>query len=155
MRTTDDSVNQVHIHLLLKKRRLASFTEAPYISMTYINYDISTLHGAQRVKERRNLKNTRAAEKQFVLALQRSKTADDYASWERNFLLERCKEDRTAIAYNDFCYIFGHNGACITLFPLPDWFGKRKHFDGKQRIRDYKKYTKMISSLYDAELECG
>lgn len=123
--------------------------------MTYINYDIATHHGAQRVKERRNLKNSRAIEKQFILAVQRGKTAKDFTSWERNYLTNKAYDDCTTVAYNDFCYIFNSAGACVTLTPLPDWFGKKKHFDGKERIRDYKKYSKMISRLScDAEPEC-
>lgn len=127
----------------------------PYIIMTYTNYEISTQHGVQRAKERRSLKNSRAIEKQFILAIERGKTADDFSSWERNYLKTKAHNDCTAVAYNDFCYIFNSTGACVTLTPLPDWFGKKKHFDGKQRIRDYKKYSKMISRLYDAEPECG
>ena len=48
----------------------------------------------------------------------------------------------TAIAYNNFCYIVSEEGFCVTLYPLPVWFGKKKHFNGKERIRNMKAYAR-------------
>lgn len=102
----------------------------------------TTLHAMERSKERLNLKNQRSAIKNIELAIKRGKRAEDFTSWERNYLFNEGTDDRYAVAYNDFCYIVSDEGCCITMFPLPSWFGKKKHFNGKERIRDYKKYCK-------------
>ena len=102
----------------------------------------TTLHAMEKSKERLNLKNQRSAIKNIKLAIERGKRAEDFTSWERNYLFNKSTDDIYAVAYNDFCYIVSDEGCCITLFPLPAWFGKKKHFDGKERIRDYKKYCK-------------
>ena len=102
---------------------------------------MATVHSVERMKERAGL-NERKAYKMLELAVERGKTADDFTSWERDFLLSESKNDRTAIAYNNYCYIMGDNGFCITMFHLPSWFGKKKHFNGKERIRNFKAYSR-------------
>lgn len=103
---------------------------------------IITQHGADRAKERCNLKSIHAAEKNVNLAIQRGKRAEDLTSWERSFLSKEANSDCTAIAYNNFCYIFNADGVCVTIYRLPAWFGKKKHFNGKERIKNYKQYCK-------------
>lgn len=115
---------------------------------TMINTSIVTVHGAIRAKERQNLKNIRSVEKNVQLAIQRGKRAEDCTSWERSFLAQEAREGYTAVAYNSFCYIFGDGGSCITMYPLPAWFGKKKAFDGKERIRNYKRYYR-FHTAYD------
>lgn len=100
----------------------------------------ATHHSIDRAKERCHLKNQRAAERQIEKALKNGRRAEDFSSWERNYLLGEARDDCIAIAYNKFCYIVNSKNACVTLYPLPVWFGKKKRFDGKERIRDYKKY---------------
>lgn len=107
-----------------------------------IDTSIATMHGVDRIKERCNLKNQRSAVKSIKLALKRGKRAEDFTSWERDYLSKEAYGDCFAIAYNSFCYIVNSQGSCVTVYPLPAWFGKKKHFDGKERIRDYKKYCK-------------
>ena len=107
-----------------------------------IDTTIVTIHGVSRAKERCNVKNVRSAEKNVTLAIQRGKRAKDLTSWERSYLSKEASNDCTAIAYNNFCYIVNSSGACVTLYPLPSWFGKKKHFDGKERIRNYKQYCR-------------
>ena len=92
---------------------------------------IITHHGADRAKERCNLKSIQAAEKNVNLAIQRGKRAEDLTSWERSFLSKEANSECTAIAYNNFCYIFNADGICVTIYRLPAWFGKKKHFNGK------------------------
>lgn len=103
---------------------------------------ITTYHGVQRAKERCNLKSDKAAEKQISLALSRGKRAQDFTSWERNYLENEAHDNCIAIAYNNFCYIVNSNGICVTLHPLPSWFGKKKQFNGKERIRNAKQYSR-------------
>ena len=107
-----------------------------------IDTTIVTIHGVSRAKERCNVKNVRSAEKNVSLAVQRGKRAEDCTSWEREYLSKEAYDNCIAIAYNNFCYIVNSAGACVTLYPLPAWFGKKKHFDGKERIRNYKQYCR-------------
>ena len=104
----------------------------------------ATKHSIDRAMERRNFKNQRAAERNIARAIKNGKRAEDFSSWERSFLLGEARDDCTAIAYNNFCYIVNSQNVCVTLYPLPVWFGKKKRFDGKERIRDYKKYQKIV-----------
>ena len=119
-----------------------------------IDTTIVTVHGVSRAKVRCNVKNVRSAEKNVTLALQRGKRAEDLTSWEREYLSKEAHDDCTAIAYNNFCYIVNSAGACVTLYPLPTWFGKKKHFDGKERIRNYKQYCRNNSGFCEREMVC-
>ena len=101
----------------------------------------ATIHSIDRAKERAGI-NERKAHKMIGLALTRGKTAEDFTSWERDYLRGECKENTIAIAYNNFCYIVNETGFCVTLYPLPAWFGKKKHFNGKERIRNMKIYSR-------------
>ena len=119
-----------------------------------IDTTIVTIHGVSRAKERCNVKNVRSAEKNVTLAVQRGKRAEDCTSWEREYLSKEAHDDCMAIAYNNFCYIVNPAGACVTLSPLPSWFGKKKHFDGKERIRNYKKYCRNNSRFRESCAAC-
>lgn len=102
----------------------------------------ATYHSIHRTMERCNLKNQRATEKRISLAIQRGKYPDKCTSWERSYLSKEAYGNCTAIAYNGFCFIINESGQCVTVHELPKWFGQRKHFDGKKRIRNFKKYCK-------------
>ena len=119
-----------------------------------IDTTIVTIHGVTRTKERYNLKNVRSVEKNVTFAVQRGKRAEDCTSWERSYLSNEAYADCIAIAYNNFCYIVNADGVCVTLYQLPAWFGKKKHFDGKERIRNYKRYYRSHSMLEEKEPAC-
>ena len=102
---------------------------------------MSTIHSLDRAKERAGL-NEKRAYKMIDQALRRGKSAEDFTSWEKSYLEGESKSNTTAIAYNNFCYIINENGFCVTLYPLPAWFGKKKHFNGKKRIRNMKAYSR-------------
>ena len=102
---------------------------------------MATVHSVERAKERAGL-NERKAYKMIDHALERGKRAEYFTSWERDYLKGECKGNTTAIAYNNFCYIINEEGFCVTLYPLPAWFGKKKHFNGKERIRNMKVYSR-------------
>ena len=108
--------------------------------MTY-NYEFITYHSIERAKERLGY-NEKIAIKQINRALERGKTADQFTSWEKRYLESESGDTTYAIAYNNFCYIVGNDGTCVTMYPLPAWFGKKKHFDGKEKIRNVKVYTR-------------
>ena len=107
-----------------------------------IDSSLATYHSIVRSKERAHRKNLRSAEKNISLALQRGKEAEDFSSWERTFLSGKGHDSQKAIAYNQFCYIFSDEDVCITLYRLPAWFGRKKPYHGKERIRDIKKYQR-------------
>ena len=102
-------------------------------------YEI-THHGFVRAKERCNMKSVQKVENNVRRALERGKRADSFSSWERNYLEKATSEYYTAVAYNNCCYIFNEFEQCITIMNLPPWFGKKRRFDGKVRIRNYKQY---------------
>lgn len=102
----------------------------------------TTYHSIQRAMERCDMPNEGAAGKNIRRAAQYGKRAEDYASWEHNYLSSEGKGGCEAVAYNGFCYIFGDDNVCVTVYQLPKWFGKKKHYDGKEKIRNYRKYFK-------------
>ena len=108
-----------------------------------------TEHSIQRAKERCHYKNRRAAENNIQRALIRGKNASQYTSWEREYLENEGHDNCTAIAYNNFCYIVSDQGNCVTVHSLPAWFGQKKHFDGKNRIRNYKKYCRSTGYCHE------
>lgn len=101
-----------------------------------------TKHSVEKAKERLGI-NRKYAEKRITDALRRGKTAESFSSWERSFLEQEGKDGCRAVAYNGFCYIVGPKNTCVTLYPLPSWFGHKKHFNGKEKIRNAKKYYKI------------
>ena len=105
------------------------------------NVSMATVHSLDRAKERAGL-NEKRAYKMIELALERGKTAENFTSWEKEYLQRECKDGVIAIAYNNYCYIVNEEGFCITLYPLPAWFGKKKHFNGKEHIRNLKTYSR-------------
>ena len=70
----------------------------------------------------------------------RGKSAKDFKQDESEYLLRREQNNCTARVYNGFCFIISEYGECITLYRLPHWFGKKRHYDSKTRIRNAKKY---------------
>lgn len=93
--------------------------------------------------------NSRKANKLVSLAELRGKCAENFASnVEKNFLL-RCEKNNKskAKAYNNFCYIFNEDNVCVTLYKLPSWFMRKKHYNGKEKIKNVKKYIKMNKYL--------
>lgn len=102
-----------------------------------------TEHCVERAMERYNLRNEKSIQKNVDRAYLLGKRAEDFSSWERNYLSGKTRDCMTGVAYNGFCYIFNEYGICVTMYELPAWFGKRKRFNGKERIRDIKKYNRL------------
>lgn len=109
----------------------------------------NTVHSLERMKERCNIKNVKTAERNVNLAIERGKRAADFTSWERVYLNTEAYSNCTAIAYNNLCYIVNEENVCVTVYKLPAWFGKKKHFDGKERIRNYKKFCRSNQCFYE------
>ena len=101
----------------------------------------ATYHSIERARERFS-SNEKTATKNIRLALERGKTAAEFTSKEREYLENVAKGDAIALAYNNFCYIVNENGFCVTMYALPEWFGKKRYYDGKKSIRNIKAYTR-------------
>ena len=111
----------------------------------------TTLHGMERMKERHGVKNEKSVNKLVALASERGKRAEDCTSWERTYLYAHSCDSCVAIAYGEYCYIIGDNNICITIFRLPIWFGKKKQYVGKERIKNMKVYSRLNLCKEDAE----
>lgn len=101
-----------------------------------------TIHCVERINERQSIKSNARAMRKVQKAVERGSGAECFHSWERKYMENRKKGNCSPIAYDQFCYIISEDGVCVTLFPLPKNFGRRKHFDGKEKIRNVKKYEK-------------
>lgn len=110
--------------------------------MTVFIYE-ATVHSMERIKERAGMKNSEEMARYIASAVARGKRAEEYTSIERKYLetVDRKESNRKAIAYDGMCFIFtADEEICITMFPLPAWFGKKKHFNGKTKIRHPHRY---------------
>ena len=99
-----------------------------------------TWHSIQRANERTRY-NGSSAVRFIENGIQRGRTAENYKQDERKYLESLAYNNCIAKAYNGFCLIISEDGDCVTLYPLPEWFGKKRYYDGKKRIRNVKRYT--------------
>jgi len=107
-----------------------------------------TRHCLIRAKERLN-KNHKDVNRLVKLASVRGKDACDFtSSFEKNFMRKGYKKSSAMKVYNNVCYIFNENHKCVTLYRVPSWFLKKKHFNGKERIRNIKKYLRMNKLMF-------
>lgn len=100
-------------------------------------------HGQKRAKKRFGI-GYEKADSHFEEAKLRGKYVDDYEyrSVEYDYLLSKQrKKYNQAVAYNGVLYIFDDD-TCITMFSLPSWFGRKKHYEGKQQVRNVKAYMR-------------
>ncbi len=107
-----------------------------------------TSHSIQRANERTKFSG-KSAIRFIENGIARGKTADDFSSKESIYLAKCAKGGCTAKAYNGFCLIIGDNGDCVTIYRLPEWFGKKRYYDGKKRVRNIKRYTIAHNTTYD------
>lgn len=114
----------------------------------------TTIHSIDRAMERCNYRNWHDAEKNIARALQNGKRAEDFTSRERKFLSNEAHNNCIALAYNGFCYIVNEHGACVTLYSLPTWFGKKEYYDGKSKIRNIRKYSKNNQYYWEPHYPC-
>ena len=103
---------------------------------------MNTIHSIVRAGERAGLKYSEAV--RFTdLAIRNGQRAEDLPSKERRYLESRetdpgCK----TILYNGYIFIFRDEDICITMYAAPSWFLKKRHYDGKTRVRNAKKYLR-------------
>ncbi len=112
-----------------------------------------TKHSIKRADERTRF-NGKAAVRFIENGIARGKTASDFTQKESNYLATCAHNNCTAKAYNGFCLIIGENGDCVTIFKLPEWFGKKRFYDSKERIRNAKRYAVTQDHIHDMMLAC-
>ena len=90
-----------------------------------------------RAKERAGL-NRRRALKMMDLARKRGVRSDE-CRWkvDRDYLEGKSNEEVEAVAYNGMCFILDRDTLhCITMFPLPKDFGKKKTYYRTENRRE-------------------
>ena len=100
---------------------------------------MTTRHSIQRAHERLGL-NEKRAQRVIALAYTRGKRLGDYRGSDFRYLRSLCEEGHEAVVYQDAIYIFSPDGVCVTLYPTPRWFGTRRNYDGKERIRNVRRF---------------
>ena len=104
-----------------------------------------TYHSIQRANERTRY-NGKSAIRFISNGIERGKTANDFTQSERKYLLDKQHDNCIAKAYNGFCLIINEVGECVTIYPLPEWFGKKRYYKEKSRIRNAKRYFKSCAA---------
>lgn len=109
---------------------------------------MTTLHGLMRTKERTG-RNEAQALRMIENASRRGKTHEAFCSLEKEYIRQQGQKgiNCRAVVYNDYCFIFGREDVCITMYKLPPWFGRKVHFDGKTRIRNVRQYYRELSAI--------
>ena len=101
-----------------------------------------TSHAIQRTQERAVL-NIKSAERLISKAVERGKSVEAFWGKEKNYLFKKEMEGKCKVlVYQSYFFILDCMGNCMTMYPAPKWFGKRKYHDGKQKIRKIKKYMR-------------
>lgn len=113
-----------------------------------------TLHSIQRAHERTRYKG-KAAIRFIENGIERGKTAQEFTQKEREYLESVSHNDCIAKAYNGFCFIITESGICVTLYELPKWFGKRRYYNQKRRIRNVRNslFNKGMILMYNEYVE--
>jgi hypothetical protein len=100
-------------------------------------------HAIQRAQERTGLK-IKSSESFIANALERGKTVGVFAANERNYLqAKEAKGECRVIVYQSFFFIVDDADLCVTMYAAPKWFGKKKYYDGKTKIKNIKKYMRL------------
>ena len=100
---------------------------------------MTTRHSIQRARERLGLHEKRA-QRVIELAYTRGKRIEDFRGGDCRYLRSLCEEGLDPVVYQGAIYIFSADGVCVTLYPVPRWFGTRRNYDGKERIRNVRRF---------------
>jgi len=103
-----------------------------------------TYHSLERTQERTGF-NARTSARLISNALERGKTSENFNARERDYIIGKSLNGHRAVIYNSYCFIFAADNFCITMYPLPIWFGKTR-YDGKNKIRNARRYTRHNST---------
>lgn len=107
-----------------------------------IEYTNKSLYKAQRWASL----NLEAAKKLIRRALINGRESSELSSRERAYCQAQITNNRKAIVYAGYGFVFTDENYCVNMFKLPKWFGKASlYFSGKKGIRNPKKYYKYNS----------
>ena len=107
-----------------------------------------TNHSIERANERTRY-NGKTAIRFIENGIARGKTADQFAQKESKYLTSLARDNCVAKAYNGYCLIVSEYGACVTIYRLPEWFGKKRYYDGKKQVRNVKSYAASRMNTYE------
>ena len=107
-----------------------------------------TIHSIERVNERTRF-NGKTAIRFLENGIARGKLTDEYSQKERKYLESLARDNCVAKTYNGFCLIISEYGTCVTIYKLPEWFGKKRYYDGKKRVRNIKRYVTSQMNTYE------
>jgi len=115
---------------------------------------MTTKHGMQRTQERTGF-NAKTSARFIKNAIERGNIADKFAAEERKYLKRQEEKQgcRTKV-YNAYCFILNEDNYCVTMYQVPEWFGK-KRYDGKREIKNAKKYMRFNNLFKQEEKENG
>ena len=108
-----------------------------------IEYTYNSLSKAQKWA---NL-SIESAKKLIRRAAVNGQSSEDLSTRERAYCEGMITHNnRRAIVYAGYGFIFTDENYCVNMFKLPKWFGKASlYFSGKKEIRNPKKYYKYNS----------
>ena len=104
-------------------------------------------HHARKLAKHRTGLPERRAIRFLENGLERAREAERFSGKQRAYLERRGRDGCTALAYNGCCLIRSGEGRCVTAYPLPEWFCRRQHYDGKEKIRNVKKYMRLYETV--------
>ena len=111
-----------------------------------------TYHSILRTAERANL-NQQSAIRMIERAKECGKKSEQFPADERNYMKRLETEGKTVLYHAGYCFVLGDDFICITMFPVPKWFGKKTKHCGKTYVRRPKKYFKMLGEDYASKRE--
>ena len=113
-----------------------------------------TFHAIQRTQERTGF-NASTSERFIANAIERGQNAGAFPAKERAYLhRQETKQGCRTVVYNGFCFIINDDCCCVTMYRVPNWFGKGQ-YDGKQAIRNARRYARLNDSFGKEEIEYG
>ena len=116
---------------------------------------VTSVHGLIRTMERTGCTD-RQALRLIQNAWARGKSMDQLElKRQRRFLELRnslLEDGYTNLrVYSGFLFIFSAAGCLITMYALPRSFNQKRYFDGKTRVRDIRKYSRLNGCCEAAE----
>lgn len=113
-----------------------------------------TYHSIVRTEERARM-NQASAIRMISRAKARGQESGCFPAKERKYLEVKELYGMHALYYTGFCFIFNEEYKCVTMFPVPIWFGKKINYRGKEQIRSPKKYSRNNLDVFEeTELNC-
>jgi len=113
---------------------------------------MTTYHALKRTHERTGL-NIKSSAKFIANAIERGKSINTYREKEKNYMLRReLKKGCRTLIYNKYCFILNNENCCITMYSVPEWFEKKKNYDGKRKIKNIKKYIRYYNLFEQQEI---